>query len=82
LGRKNILKPNKSAALTIGQFVTANIFSYADWVQMGTPITSETLHDLFFFKNYLFYLFILFINTLSLSSDTPEEGISSDYRWL
>jgi hypothetical protein len=32
----------------------------------------------FFFKIYLFYL----LSTLRLSSDTPEEGIRSDYRWL
>ena len=31
----------------------------------------------FFFKNYFMY-----VSTLSLSSDTVEEGIGSHYRWL
>jgi len=34
---------------------------------------------LFFLK---IYLFILYMSTLSPSSDTPEEGIRSHYRWL
>jgi hypothetical protein len=33
----------------------------------------------FFLKNYLF---VLCLSTLSLSSDTTEEGIRSHYRWL
>jgi hypothetical protein len=39
---------------------------------------------LFFRFVYLFFicLFILNVSTLLLSSDTPEEGIRSHYRWL
>ena len=33
-----------------------------------------------FFK--IFYLFIIIVSTLQLSSDTPEEGVRSCYRWL
>jgi hypothetical protein len=33
-------------------------------------------------KMYLFIYFKNFIYTLYLSSDTPEEGIRSHYRWL
>ncbi|EDL90472.1 rCG63184 [Rattus norvegicus] len=32
---------------------------------------------IFFLKRHLFHM-----NILSLSSDTPEEGIRSHYRWL
>jgi hypothetical protein len=30
---------------------------------------------------YLF-IYLMYVSTLSLSSDTPEEGIRSHYRWL
>jgi hypothetical protein len=44
------------------------------------------LTDLYFFFFFLrfIYLFIYFmyVSTLSLSSDTSEEGIGSHYRWL
>ena len=33
-----------------------------------------------FFKKRIIYL--LFVSTLSLSSDTPEEGVRPHYRWL
>jgi len=39
----------------------------------------------FFLKIYLFIcllIYLLSVSTLSLSSDTPEEGIRSHYRWL
>jgi hypothetical protein len=39
-------------------------------------IALEVLH-FHFLKKDLFY-----VRTLSLSSDTPEEGIRSHYRWL
>jgi hypothetical protein len=28
------------------------------------------------------FTYLYYVSTLSLSSDTPEEGIISDYRWL
>jgi hypothetical protein len=34
----------------------------------------------FLFKVYFIYL--IYVSTLSLSSDTPEEGAGSHYRWL
>jgi hypothetical protein len=34
-----------------------------------------------FLKIYLF-IYFMYVSTLSLSSDTPEEGIRSHYRWL
>ena len=34
-----------------------------------------------FFKKYLFVYFMC-MSTPLLSSDTPEEGIRSHYRWL
>jgi len=38
----------------------------------------------FFFKVFIlfFKIYLLYMSTLSLSSDTPEEGIRSPYRWL
>ena len=36
--------------------------------------------DLFFYFIYVNYL--IYLHTLSLSSDTPEESIGSHYRWL
>jgi hypothetical protein len=50
-----------------------------------TDLRTEKILLIFpFFFNFYFYLFIFFIymNTLELSSDTPEEGIRSHYRWL
>jgi hypothetical protein len=35
----------------------------------------------FLFKNYLF-MYFMYMSTLLLSSDTPEEGIGSLYGWL
>jgi len=35
-------------------------------------------YNVYFFKD----LFIIYKYTLSLSSDTPKEGIGSLYRWL
>jgi hypothetical protein len=34
--------------------------------------------NVFLFKRFLF----MYVNTPSLSSDTPEEDIGSHYRWL
>ena len=42
--------------------------------------TLDNRVKLFFFLKDIFYLF--YVSTLSLSSDTPEEGIGSHYRWL
>jgi hypothetical protein len=28
------------------------------------------------------FIYFMYMSTLSLSSDTPEEGIRSHYRWL
>ena len=28
------------------------------------------------------FIYFMYVSTLSLSSDTPEEGIGSHYRWL
>jgi hypothetical protein len=33
-----------------------------------------------FFKDL--FIYFMYISTLQLSSDTPEEGIGSHYRWL
>jgi hypothetical protein len=38
--------------------------------------------SLFVFVFLNIYLFYVYMNTLSLSSDTPEEGIRSHYRWF
>jgi hypothetical protein len=29
-----------------------------------------------------FIIYFMYMSTLSMSSDTPEEGIGSHYRWL
>jgi hypothetical protein len=34
---------------------------------------------MYFFKD-LFFIYFIYVNTMSLSSDTPEEGIRSHYR--
>jgi hypothetical protein len=45
------------------------------WVQSSLPMGSVVQ----FFKRFLF---IIMISTLLLSSDTPEEGVRSHYKWL
>jgi hypothetical protein len=50
---------------------------------MSTLQTKYWPHILVFFKNIIFiHLFIFYVSTLQLSSDTPEEDIRSHYRWL
>jgi len=41
--------------------------------------SGRTVSALFFF---FLKIYLLYISTLLLSSDTPEEGIRSHYRWL
>jgi hypothetical protein len=39
----------------------------------------------FFSKILIFFkrcIYLMYLNTLSLSTNTPEEGIGSHYRWL
>jgi hypothetical protein len=38
-----------------------------------------TLFFFFFFKRIIY---CIYVSTLQLSSDTPEEAIGSHYRWL
>jgi hypothetical protein len=47
-------------------------------------IFNNTTCFFFFFKILFIYLFIylLYVSTLSLSSDTPEEGVRFRYGWL
>jgi len=40
---------------------------------------SDLLRIFFFFFRFIY---LLYINTLYLSSDTPEEGLRSHYGWL
>jgi len=35
-----------------------------------------------FFFFFLRFIYFMYVSTLELSSDTPEEGIRSHYRWL
>jgi hypothetical protein len=44
---------------------------------------SNILHlDLFCLFVCLLKIYLLYVSILKLSSDTPEEGIQSHYRWL
>jgi hypothetical protein len=36
----------------------------------------------FYLFIYLFIYYMLYVSTLSLSSDTPEEGVRFHYGWL
>jgi hypothetical protein len=53
-----------------GQHVSLFSFAVAKHCEQG---------DFFFF---FFFFFRLHVSTLSLSSDTPEEGMRSHYGWL
>jgi hypothetical protein len=45
--------------------------------------TRETFFFFFsFFKKSCLFIYFMYMSTLQLSSDTPEEGIGSHYRWL
>jgi hypothetical protein len=37
-------------------------------------------NGIFFFLHI--FIYFIYLNTLSLFSDTPEEGIRSHYKWL
>jgi hypothetical protein len=37
---------------------------------------------IYLFFIYFLFIYLVYMSTLSLSSDTPEEGIRSHYRWL
>jgi hypothetical protein len=51
----------------------------SDSLSLFLPLSlSKVYLSFFFFKD----LFIMYIGTLELSSNTPEEGIRSHYRWL
>jgi hypothetical protein len=39
-------------------------------------------HFLLLLLLLLRFIYFMYMSTLSLSSDTPEEGIRSHYRWL
>ena len=38
--------------------------------------------EITFFKKNIYLFYVCYVLTLLLSSDTPEEGIKSYYRWL
>jgi hypothetical protein len=38
--------------------------------------------DLLLFLFFFFFKYLFYVSILSLSSDTPEEGIGLHYRWL
>jgi hypothetical protein len=42
-------------------------------------VTSRNAPQTFFLKRVIYFMYV---STLSLSSDTPEEGIRSHYRWF
>jgi hypothetical protein len=46
--------------------------------QTKWPWKSTTLSNFFFLR----LVYLLYVSTLKLSSDTLEEGIGSHYRWL
>jgi hypothetical protein len=37
---------------------------------------------IFFFLFFFKIIYFIYMSTLHLSSDTPEDGIGSHYRWL
>jgi hypothetical protein len=39
-------------------------------------------HFIYFFKDLFIYIFYVYMSILSLSLDTQEKGIRSNYRWL
>jgi hypothetical protein len=53
---------------------------YTAWYLLWRPV-GFFLFFLFFLKIYLF-IYFMYVSTLSLSSDTPEEVTGSHYRWL
>jgi len=44
------------------------------------PLDPHLPMDSFFFR--IGFIYFMYVSTLSLSSDSPEEGIGSHYRWL
>jgi hypothetical protein len=48
------------------------------WVE-GSTGSRPTVYLFFFFLRFIYFMYV---STLSLSSDTPEEGIRSHYGWL
>jgi len=55
---------------------------YASAGARGGMEVSDPLELVFLVWFFLRFIYLLYLNTLSLSSDTPEEGIGSHYRWL
>ena len=52
-------------------------------VDLGEAAPPASVSSLFFFvflKDV--FIYFMYVSTLSLSSDTPEESIRSHYRWL
>jgi hypothetical protein len=50
------------------------------WASNMTDSYSFPFPFFFFFKDLVIYF--MYVGTLSLSSDTPEDSIRSHYRWL
>jgi hypothetical protein len=47
--------------------------------QNKTILAKSDLEGYIFFKKRIYFMYV---STLSMSSDTPEEGVRSHYRWL
>jgi hypothetical protein len=62
-------KRNKSGYMYFNLYKTVIIFYFF-------------LFFYFYFYFFLRFIYLLYVSTLWLSSDTPEEGIRSCYRWL
>jgi hypothetical protein len=45
-------------------------------------MTSENFLKIFIYLFIYLFIYVMYVSILSMSSDTPEDGIGSHYRWL
>ena len=61
------------------QFNPEETMSPTSWLSLWKPQES---HEKFGFLGFIFNIYFIYVNALSRSSDTPEKGIRTHYRWL
>jgi hypothetical protein len=70
--------------IVCGNGHVVNLLSISLWLYPQISSAVQLSQRCFLFKKeiYLFIIYLLYMSPLSLSSDTPGEGIRSHYRWL
>jgi hypothetical protein len=74
--------PRAQRSIEKGIRRTSGTFMWVLRTEPGSSGREGSILFFFFFFFFLRFIYLMYMSTLQLFSDTPEEGIRSHYRWL